>query len=45
MLEKYLNYGECKNCHKKAGRVFGADICGKCFEESLKALEKMEQEK
>ena len=38
ILEKYFNYGECEICHKKTGRLLGANICMECFDNYLKHL-------
>lgn len=38
MIElKYLNYGECEICHKKCGRIIGANICEECLEDYIEA--------
>ena len=39
MIEKYLNYGECEICHKKAPRIVSANICLKCFDDYLEAIQ------
>ena len=38
MIEKYLNYGECEICHKKAPRMVGANICLDCFDKYLEEI-------
>ena len=35
---KYLNYGECEICHKKADRLCGANICMSCFDKYLEEI-------
>ena len=35
---KYLNYGECEICHKKADRLCGANICMDCFDKYLEEI-------
>jgi hypothetical protein len=38
--DKYINYGECQVCHKKAGRLEGTELCYDCFEKYLDQVSK-----